>query len=76
MPRYILHPGQMESKSDGQIHFIGAAALAQLYGVNLMECLVVNNNTMHTYREQPGDVHLFPRYSGDYRLPEQSPKDA
>lgn len=39
--KYLLWPGYVKSKVDGDEHFIGAARLAQLHGVDLRECLVV-----------------------------------
>lgn len=38
--KYILHPAQVRSMSDGQYHFITANRLAELYGVNRNECVV------------------------------------
>lgn len=75
-PKYILHPGPMKSKNDDQWHQIGVGALTKLYGVPLSECLVDDGRT-HLHRlysdEELGQmIHLWPRYDGDYRLPEQS----
>lgn len=67
MSRYVLHPGYVTSLTDGQRHFIGGPRLAQLYGVDIRDC--VFGDVPH-YREQPGDVHLFPKHSGQYSLPE------
>lgn len=66
--RYMLYPGTVSSKNDGDIHYIGASRLAQLYGVPLAECIVARHNT-----EKPPvwfkGVCLHPRYHGDYTLP-------
>lgn len=69
--RYVLHPGRVTSKNDGQRHYITALSLADLYGVNLRDCTVVlsGEEDRPGYREQPGDIHLRPRIDGDYRLP-------
>lgn len=69
--RYVLHPGPVISRADGQEHIINAPQLARLYGVNFRECVVVYDDEEHRdgYREQPGDVHLYPRYDGNYDLP-------
>ena len=67
--RYILHPGFIISASDGDRHYIGAAKLAKLYGLPLAKCIVI---TSPRYQEQDGDVHLRPRYDGDYNIKEES----
>lgn len=38
--KYVLHPGYIRSRSDGDIHYIGAGQLANLYGVPLSECII------------------------------------
>lgn len=72
MKRYILHTGYVESKSDGQRHFIGAAELARLYGVDMRNCVVDDENgqNMRGFKPTPDDVHLWPSYRGDYTLRE------
>ena len=37
-PQYVLCPGMVTSKTDRQFHYIGAMALARLYGVDLKQC--------------------------------------
>lgn len=64
--RYVLHPGYVTSKHDGQRHFVGGPSLASLYGVDIRDCVY---GDVSNYNEQAGDVHLMPRYDGDYRLP-------
>lgn len=64
--RYVLHPGYVTSKNDGQEHFIGGPRLAQLYGVDIKQCVF---GDVPEYREQEGDVHLWPDYHGIYALP-------
>ena len=64
--RYVVYPGYITSKNDGQFHYITAAKLMQLYKVNPRECIV--------YRENLGlDVskltQLHPRYDGNYKVP-------
>lgn len=69
MKRYVLYPGRVRSKNDGELHYISAKMLARLYGVALEECYV--------FRPGPGQeglpeglIHLSPQYDGDYTLPE------
>ena len=64
--RYVLHPGYMTSKNDGQQHFVGGPRLARLYGVDMRDCVF---GDVPEYRKQDGDVHLWPDYHGNYALP-------
>lgn len=64
---YILNPGYVTSKTDGQRHYISAVQLAELYRVDMRDCTIY----------QPGLVvksprptrHLYPRFDGNYTLP-------
>lgn len=80
--RYLLCPGPVRSKADGQVHHVPAMRLAALYGVPLSACAILPGS-------RPGDrllrdamlarvargelVALHPRYDGDYRLPDHDP---
>jgi hypothetical protein len=64
--RYILHPGYVQSKNDRDEHFISGQQLARLYGVDYMACVF---GDVAGYREMEGDVHLWPRFDGNYSLP-------
>lgn len=74
-PKYALYPGEVESRTDGQWHFIGAAKLAMLYGVPMALCLVVRREDFRLpYRRELIEhaaklIPLGPRYNGDYSLP-------
>lgn len=73
--RYIIEPGYVKSQHDGEVHYITASQLAQLYGVNLNAPNVIVRNHMKPeqargFRTQIGDVLLTPRYDGDYTLPD------
>lgn len=68
---YVLCPGEVMSKNDGQVHFVSARRLADLYGVDYRKCKVSRPNEPG-YRDQPGDIFLHPRYDGDYSLPESN----
>jgi len=85
--RYILRPGTVTSRTDGDRHFITAGQLARLYGVNPAECLVVPLDkpagmldTVYfqllfcaEQLEGFGIPVLRPQYSGDYRIPGMAP---
>jgi len=69
MKKYVLHPGLVRSKFDGDTHFISASQLAHLYGVDIRECITVSSEDkisrdgLDTF----GYTHLYPSYHGTYR---------
>lgn len=73
---YAIHPGMVESKTDGQQHFIGARELMNLYGVTPRQCLVYDPPPVGTpgfcldqYNARfEGLRPLYPRYDGNYEL--------
>lgn len=74
--RYALLPGMVRSRTDGQRHYVGPYALAQLYGVALRDCLIYKPEPWwpRSYHEQAeewirGLIKLTPRANGDYSLP-------
>jgi len=66
--RYVLHPGWIRSKTDGQVHFIGSVALARCYGVPLRECVSARPGDSLKGPWPEGLVHLEPQYDGNYTL--------
>src|SRR5262245_15722099 len=68
MKRYVVHPGKIQSKTDGDTHWIGFRQLIELYNVDRAECINAEATRKHNW---PTDaIHLRPNYDGDYRLPE------
>lgn len=74
-PNYVLCPGFVTSKYDGQTHYIGPMQLARLYGVDVRECLIyepapwwTRSYYMKAEEEGRGLPRLRPRYHGDYDL--------
>jgi len=69
MKRYIIHPGTMQSKTDGDIHFISASQLMRLYNVSPNECIIMDRMRPETYigLNLKEYVHLYPRYDGNYK---------
>ena len=71
--RYILHPGRIGP------HFIGEVRLRELYHLSPKDHCVVLDKHAHGYRERPGDVHLYPDPTGQYKrpapIPEPKPQD-
>lgn len=83
--KYVLRPGIIPSKNDKDRHFIDAPTLARLYGVRMQECVIIDLNDPQVYvdsenkpvkrgytREQlDALIWLYPRYDGNYTLPEK-----
>lgn len=65
-PLYILEPGRVRSRTDGDIHYITALQLARLYGVPLSDCVV--NLGDKDLRPWVGLPVFRPRYDGNYPL--------
>lgn len=64
--RYILRPGWIFSRNDGDRHYISAPQLAQLYGVSMQECFIARDETSLT---DTALIALEPRYDGNYEIP-------
>lgn len=77
MKKYLLCPGYVTSRTDGDRHYITADQLARLYRVNPSDCEVRQDAepwespSLAAVRKQrhAGLIKLGPRYDGDYRLP-------
>lgn len=61
--RYVLWPGKMTSKWDGQEHYISYYQLAQLYDLSIKACC---DGSALDHQVRPTDINLAPRYDGDY----------
>ena len=68
MKKYIVIGGKVESKSDGDIHYISTSQLCSLYGVDPNECFLCRNQDDYERRRPalPDLPLLRPRYEGDY----------
>jgi len=73
---YVLHPGMIQSMTDGQHHHVGAMALARLYGVSLSQCEIYEpapwwpeSYYRMAQERHKGMIVLAPRYDGNYSLP-------
>jgi len=62
-PRFVLKPGYVISKSDGDRHFISVHQLRWLYSIPRGSSVVTFQEGM-TIRD--GDVICEPRYDGNY----------
>lgn len=69
MIKYIVHPGYVTSRSDGDKHYISAGQLMKLYAVKLSECIIITSESdKYKLRGLNRDlVSLFPREGGNYK---------
>ena len=70
--KYVLCPGDVVSKKDGERHFISAAQLLDLYHVSLKDCFVCSDEKDLRGLCTSGMIFLYPRYDGNYKCPEES----
>lgn len=68
VPKYILMPGYIISKHDGQEHYIKANDLARLYGVSMSECVIAPSK-QEGWKPGMNMILLRPRSDGDYKIP-------
>lgn len=62
--KYLLLPGYVRSKTDGQSHYVSADQLVRLYGVDWRECVVGVD-----VPELDKLIVLMPRRDGNYAVP-------
>ena len=70
--RYALHPGKIESKNDGDHHYVSFLQLVGLYGLNIKECFLWDSESTEMcvgHRWDDFEHHLYPNYNGNYTLP-------
>ena len=65
--KYIVHPGYVISKEDGDEHFIRAEELMRLYKVDKSECYIYKGLV---YDMLEGYIHLYPDPTGKYEINE------
>lgn len=68
---YVICPGTVTSRTDGQEHFVDERSLISLYGVHPALCVVYPRTEAQErgWRMPPHAMYLEPQYSGDYSLP-------
>ena len=74
-PKYVICPGMVESRTDGQRHYIGAMQLMKLYKVDPRVCEIYEPAqwwpaSFYRYADErhAGLIRLGPRYDGNYEL--------
>lgn len=60
--KYVVCPGYITSKHDGQRHYVDRQQLMDLYKVNKHECMDCGSKV----RFEDQVTYLTPRYNGDY----------
>ena len=71
MKRYIVIPGYVKSKTDGDFHYISSDKLIRLFKVKPDECYLMNleDYERRKHMNQLKDLKvLSPQYDGDYSL--------
>lgn len=68
MIKYILCPGTVRSRTDGDVHYISATELAALYKVPLSQCIVIRDGRDWRGLNTDGMTELRPRFDGNYTL--------
>jgi len=68
--KYAIHPGEVRSKNDGDIHFIGYKELIRLYKLNLKDCILwdIHVNSTFLGRDPRDYIHCYPKEDGDYNI--------
>ena len=70
MPNYVLVPGYIISKKDGDRHFITGKMLQRLYKVDPSDCIEAPTGRGCEHWEPPENaIYLRPKQDGDYSLP-------
>lgn len=67
--KYIIAPGKIISRSDGDEHYIGASQLMDLYKIEPYECIIVDNPDSVRMLNWDDYIVLRPRTDGNYNLP-------
>lgn len=63
--RFAVHPGEVRSQSDGQVHYIAGGRLIELYGLDPRECVIVTGHPLEVV--DPELMPLFPLRDGKYK---------
>lgn len=69
MLKYIVRPGYVFSRSDGDRHYISADKLIELHQVPISECVIIaNKKDLYKLKGLKRElINLFPRTDGKYK---------
>ena len=73
MAKYLIVPGWVTSKNDGDKHFISAERLIDLYGINPQDCRIFNDDgkSHRGFIRKADEIILEPDFTGEYKLPKE-----
>jgi len=70
MIKYIVRPGYITPRTDGDQHYISASRLMQLHGIQPSECIIFRGP--EDYHKLKGAdknlINVFPRADGKYKV--------
>lgn len=66
--KYLVVEGYVDSRNDGDRHFISGRRLIELYNVNPSECLIIKKDEFDLSLKHRNLTILTPKYNGDYTL--------
>lgn len=64
--RYVIWPGPVISRTDGDRHFVGFGALVELYRIPPNAHVV--DGTQRGFVPRADDINCVPRFDGDYPI--------
>lgn len=68
--KYLIYPGYVTSRNDGERHYISAGQLIRLYRVDPAECIIYDGRAEKLRGINVVDlINLFPVNSGVYEIP-------
>jgi hypothetical protein len=68
--RYVLYPGPVTCRKNGQSHFVGASTLARLYGIEMLDCVVFDPDPYNRTEDYTECIHLYPQYDEECMQPQ------
>lgn len=73
--KYLVIGGTVRSVNDGQYHYVNPPTLAELYGVNIEECIFVYDRINLIGMDASNLIVLRPDPTGRYTLPTKKGTD-
>jgi len=67
--KYLVVPGKVISKNDGEEHYVSGRELIGLYGVDASQCIIGSRE--HVTGLKAGYITLRPDPTGKYELPHE-----
>ena len=72
---YAVYPGEVKSKTDGDVHYLSFHRLCRLYNVNPAQCVDMSRESARNaiIEDISSLIPLTPLYSGDYPQLQEDP---